>query len=192
MREIEIAERTRKYKERIPIKDEIIYSGYGAALALLIFVLLTKEKIFLFLFVTLVSLLINYQTNMHTIRFNPDPEVFSSLMLTRLLGFHYSLLMLAIPTLLVDVYTARFDKDTLISLILTILINYVMSIFPLINFVVLGIILVTIKFIAGLAINLALDISPQEILFEHVLGYVCNIIIFLAFGSFFINIFSIN
>ena len=57
-------------------------------------------------------------------------------------------------------------------------------------FVVLGIILITVKSVLGLVINMAMDISPQELLFEHVLGYVSNLLIFLAFGSFFINIFS--
>jgi hypothetical protein len=188
MREMQISKRNEIYVAKKELPKKILYLIIGAIFVLLIFTLITKNKLLLFLFLTSFSAIVNYLTNLPTIRFNPDPEVFASLLITRLVGFPYALFMLLIPTLFVDIYTARLDKDTLISLILTILINYVMSIFS-IDFVIIGLILVTIKFLVGLAINMVLDISPSEILFEHVLGFLTNIILFLSFGAIIHNFF---
>ncbi len=190
MREAEQAKRNIKYKERKPIPHKYIIIGYVVILALLLFSIFAKNKFLLFLFVMIFSTIFNYQTNMTTIRFNPDPEVFSSLIITKLLGFNYALFMLFLPTLFVDIYTARLDKDTFISFVLTIAINYFMHITKGVNFVVFGIILVTIKFVVGLIANMLLDISPQEIIFEHVLGFVSNLLFFLTFGARLIRLFT--
>ncbi len=190
MREAEIATRHRKYKEKKPLSKEQIIILYGAILFLFIFAIITKFKFLLFLFVTAVSAIINYQTNLPTIRFNPDPEVFFSLLITKIIGFKYALVMLFVPTLFVDTYTARIDKDSFISLMLCVLINYVLSKFPQFGFVWFAIVLVTIKFVVGLILNAMLDISPQEIIFEHVLGFFTNVIVLLSFGSFFLTLFT--
>lgn len=189
MREHEIAVRTHKYKQKKPIPKKYIIGGYIVLAVLFLFAVITTNKLLLFLFVTFFSSIVNYQTNITTIRFNPDPEVFFSLLLTKVMGFQYAFIMLVIPTLFIDIYTARLDKDTFISTILAIIICYLMSIVKY-NFVTLGIILVTIKFILGLILNAILDISPQEILFEHVLGFITNIVVFLAFGNLLLRLFT--
>ncbi|MBN2368643.1 hypothetical protein JXC34_06490, partial [Candidatus Woesearchaeota archaeon] len=190
MREAEIDERHKRYKEKKPLSKEAIIGLYVIIGAIFLFILLTKNRLLLFLFVTMFSAIVNYQTNIPTIRFNPDPEVFCSLLITRLMGFPYAAIMLLLPTLFVDMYTARLDKDTFISLLLTLAINYAMWKLPFMDFVVFGVILVTIRFAIGLVINVALDVAPHEILFEHVLGFVSNVIIFLSFGSFFLHLFT--
>lgn len=169
-------------------KKHHLFFIYAMVIGLLLFTVISKNPLLLFLLVTLFCSIINYHTNMTTIRFNPDPEVFFSLLLTRSIGLEYGLVMLLVPTLFIDIYTARLDIDTLVSFILTIIINFMMSFFPLVNFAVLGVILVTFKFITGLIINLAIDISPQEIFFEHVLGFVSNMLMFLAFGNMLLNL----
>lgn len=171
------------------IQNNHLYFIYIVVLALLIFTMLSKNHLLLFLLVTLLSSVINYHTNMTTMRFNPAPEIFFSLFLTRVAGLGYGLFMLLVPLLFIDIYTARLDIDTFVALILTVLINLIMSIFPTMNFVVLGIILITFKFITGLFINLALDISIQEILFEHVLGFITNMMFIMAFGNILLNLF---
>jgi len=186
MREHEISVRTSKYKQKKPIPMKYIIIGYSFVALLFLFAVITTNKMILFLFVTFFSSLVNYQTNVTTIRFNPDPEVFFGLLLTRVMGFQYALVMLLLPTLFIDIYTARLDKDTAI---LAIAVCYVMSILNY-NFVAVGIILVTIKFIIGLVLNAILDISPQEIMFEHVLGFITNMVVFLAFGDLLLNLFT--
>ena len=143
----------------------------------------------MFLFVTAFSSIVNYQTNLQTIRFNPDPEVFAAFLLTRVTSFGWAVFFLFVPTLLVDLYTARLDKDTFISIFVTAAMCFLMSIIN-VNFVVLGIILVTIRFIIMLGVGLMLDVAPHEILFEHVLGFLVNIVLFLSFGAFFSGLFS--
>ncbi len=189
MREAEIAKRSEKYVERKPIKQSVLNMGYVILALLLVFTILTKNSFFLFLFLTVFSTIVDYQTNMVAIRFNPQPEVFSSLMIAKFIGFPAALIMLLIPTLFVDIYTARLDKDTFISTLLTVIICYLMASFNFFSFTIFAVILVTIKFIANLALNLLLDISLPEILFEHVLGFIVNIIFFLAFGNFFYLLF---
>jgi hypothetical protein len=164
--------------------------GYLAIGFLLAFTLITKSHIILLLFLTFASAIINYETNMTPIRFNPQPEVFASLLLTKVMGFEYAVLMLILPTLIVDIYTARLDIDTFISLILTIIICYIISNYMLFSFVAFAILLVTIKFIIGLLFNILYKISIEEIIFEHILGYMANLILFLAFGTIFYNLFS--
>ena len=180
----------KKSKIQILIKNHHLYFIYSVFIALLIFTMILKNYLLLFLLVTLLSSIINYHTNMTTIRFNPSPEVFLSLLLTRVAGLPYGLFMLLVPTLFIDVYTARLDVDTFISLLLTVFINFIMSIFPTVNFMVMGIILVTLKFITGLVINLSLDISIQEIFFEHVFGFITNMLVFMAFGNIILNLFT--
>jgi hypothetical protein len=151
---------------------------------------LTKSHFFLLLFLTILSTIVNYQTNMTSIRINPQPEVFAGLIIAKVMGFGYAAVVLLIPTLFIDIYTARLDKDTIISLVLTLLISFIISKIMPLGFVFFSVILVTLKFIAGLLTNMALDISPQEILFEHVLGFVVNIILIMAFGNFFYDVFT--
>jgi len=189
MREFEIFGQGEHYHRQRRMRKSFLLILYGGLFGALAFMLLTKNDFFLFIFLVAVSSIINYYTNITTIRFNPAPEVFSSLLITRLYSLNASLALLFIPTLFIDFYTARLDKDTFISIILTGLINYFMFLFPQLDFVIFGIILVTVKFIAGLIINMAIDISPQEIVFEHVLGFVSNIILFLAFGQIVMNLF---
>lgn len=190
MREAEIATRDEKYTEKKHLTKKGILLGYVITGALLIFTVITKNLLFLFLFVTVFSTIINYQTNLKSLRFNPQPEVFSSLLLAKVIGFHASLLMLLIPTLIVDLYTARLDKDTFLSIISTLAISYIMAEYAIFSFLVMAIILVSIKFIVNLVIGLVLDISPVELLFEHVLGFIANIVMFLAFGNFFMSLFA--
>lgn len=171
------------------IRHNHLYFIYVITFSLLIFTMLSKNHLLLFLFVTLISSVINYHTNMTTMRFNPAPEIFFSLFLTRIAGLGYGLFMLLVPLLFIDIYTARLDIDTFVALLLTVLINFIMSIFPGVNFVVLGIILITLKFITGLFINLALEISVQEILCEHVLGFITNMVFIMAFGNILLNLF---
>ena len=188
-----ILRRKRKHKKQSKIQNLIthnqMYFIYSVIIALLVFTMFSKNHLLLFLLVTWISSMINYHTNMTTIRFNPSPEIFFSLFLTRVAGLGYGLFMLLVPLLFIDIYTARLDIDTFVSLLLNIIINFIMSMFPTVNFVVLGIILVTFKFVTGLIINMSLEISIQEIFFEHVLGYITNMIFFMAFGNIILNLF---
>ena len=188
MRELEFVERTRKYYKRKPLPKKYIITGYLLVLALLVFTLITKNKFILFLFITLLATIVNYQTNLPTIRFNPDPEVFGSLFITRFIGLHYGLFMLIVPICFVDIYTARLDKDTFISLIFSIIINYIMSKsnWP---FMVLGIILVTTRFVLSVILGFLVGTSIEEIVFEHVLGFLSNIVMFLTLSNLFISLF---
>lgn len=189
MREAEIATMDEKYKERKPLPKSIMILGYVLVAILLVLTLMTKSHFFLILFLTVFSAVVNYETNMTTIRFNPQPEVFSSLLLAKVIGFPYALIMLILPTLVVDVYTARLDKDTFISLVLTAVASFLISKFMIGGFVFFGVLLILIKLIIGVAINLILDISMQEIVFEHFLGFISNLLILLVFGNFFFYLF---
>ncbi|MFH2021648.1 MAG: hypothetical protein ABIJ34_09665 [archaeon] len=190
MRELEIAAKGEHYHRREKIRKKLLIVISLAIIGILVFTILTKNIFFLFIFLTLLSTVINYQTNLMTIRLSTAPEVFSSLLITRVIGLNAAIIMLFIPTLFVEIYTGRLDKDTLIFLVLTGVINIIMSFVPGVGFVVMGMLLITLRFVSGLLINMALGISPQEILFEHILGYVSNVIMFLAFGSFLIGVFS--
>jgi hypothetical protein len=183
MRESEIAERDEKYEKRKPLPRRLLTVGYILIGILLLFTFLTKNLFLLFLFLTLISTFINYETNMATIHPNFAPEVFSGLLAAKLVGFHAAFVMLILPTFLVDLYTARLDKDTLISNILTIMICFVMSTFNILGFLFFGLLLVTARFVVGLIINLAIDISPEEMLFEHVASFISNILLFLVLGN---------
>jgi hypothetical protein len=183
MREFEISEQGEHYHKRKRMKRGILVILYGGLLGALTFMVLTKNAFFLYLFLMVVSSIINYHTNITTIRFNPAPEVFSSLIITKLFSLNAALVFLFIPTLFIDFYTARLDIDTFISIIFTAFISLLLSLFPSLDFVVFGIFLITVKFVSGLLINMAMDISPQEIVFEHVLGFVSNIVLMLAFGQ---------
>ena len=176
-----------KYSKKFSREPALV--GYIFLAVLLVFTMISKNPLLLFLMVTLFCSIINYQTNITTVRINPEPELFFSLLLTRVIGLKYSLIMLLIPTLFIDIYTARLDKDTFVSFILTIIINHIMYIFPTFNFLILGVTLVSIKFIAGLMINMAMNISIQEIFFEHIIGFVINLLTFLAFGNIILNLF---
>jgi hypothetical protein len=189
MRENEISERSERYKEKKPFPRYYLYIFYVVIFLLLAFTVLFQNKIFFFIFLATFCTIVNYQTNMTSIRFNPQPEVFSSLIITKVVGLNYALAMLLLPTLFVDVYTARLDKDTFISLILTAAICFLLDKFMAFGFLFTCILLVTLKFVIGLIINMLLETSPQEILFEHILGFAANIVFFLAFGTFFYGLF---
>jgi hypothetical protein len=189
MREAEIAERTEKYKEKKPVAKIYLYIFYAVILLLLVFTVIFQNKLFFFLFLTAFSTIVNYHTNMSSIRFNPQPEVFSGLLITKVAGLNYAIAMLLVPTLFVGVYTARLDKDTFISLIFTIAACFIIDRFMIFGFLFTSLLLVTLKFVLALILNFILETSPQEILFEHVLGFISNIIAFLAFGNFFYYLF---
>ncbi|NTV23360.1 MAG: hypothetical protein HGA85_03220 [Nanoarchaeota archaeon] len=184
MREVELAKRETRKKTAKPLPYAYKTLLYIAVGVLLLFTIITKNDFVLLLFFMALSTAINYETNMTSIRFNPQPEVFASLVLAKMVGFHYSFIMLILPTVLVDIYTARLDPDTFISLALTAIISFLMATVHILDFLPLALILVTMKFIIGSAINLALDLSMEELLFEHVLGFVVNAVLLLAFGSF--------
>jgi hypothetical protein len=190
MRESEIADRNEKYVKKKPIPRNLLVLGYILIAVLLLFTLLTKNHLFLFLFLAVISTVINYETGMATIHPNFAPEVFSSLLIAKLIGFHAALLMLIVPTFIVDLYTARLDKDTLFSNLLTLVICFVMATFNIMGFLFFGILLVTVRFVVGLLINLAIDISPEELLFEHVVSFIANILLFLVFGNVLLNLFA--
>ena len=177
------------YEEKKPIEKHIVLILYGLAAGLFLLTIITKIQFFLFLFVTAFSSIVNYQTNLQTIRFNPDPEVFAAFLLTRVTSLGWAVFFLFVPTLLVDLYTARLDKDTFISIFVTAAMCYLMSVIGM-NFVVLGIILVTVRFLIMLGVSFSLGIAPHEILFEHVLGFLVNLVLFLSFGAFFSGLFS--
>lgn len=186
---MDISKQQDVYEEKKPIEKHIVLILYALVGILFLLTVLTKIPFFLFLFVTAFSSIVNYQTNMQTIRFNPDPEVFAAFLLTRVTSFGWALFFLFVPTLLVDLYTARLDKDTFISIFVTAAMCFLMSVIGA-NFVVLGIILVTIRFIVMLGVGLMLDVAPHEILFEHVLGFFVNVVMFLSFGAFFYGLFN--
>jgi len=191
MSDVQLAlKRSYKYKKRKPIPKKYLITSYILIAFVFAFSLLTKNKFLLFIFVTFFSTLINYQTNLPTIRFNPDPEVFFGLLIARVIGFRQAVIMLFVPTLIVDCYTYRLDKDTFVSYFLTAAICYIMAQNPGSNFVELGIILVTARFILGLFLNIIMKIVIHEIVFEHILGYVNNLIIFFIFGEFLIGLFG--
>ena len=75
------------YVERRPIKQAYLNLSYIIVVCLLVFTILTKNTFFLFLFLTAFSTIVNYQLNMTAIRFNPQPEVFSGLMIAKFIGF---------------------------------------------------------------------------------------------------------
>jgi len=189
MRELKYAKSINpKYHEEKHLTKKQLIMAYSAIGIFFILSVLTKWHIILFLFVTTASVIINYHTSLMTIRINPDPEVFSSLLITHFMGVHYAIIFLLGPILFTDFYTARLDKDTFVSFILTLVICAAMPYVPL-KFAMAGAILVVIKFIVGLIIHIAIDIELEEIMFEHVLGFVINLLLFLAFGSFFEKLF---
>jgi len=189
MREFEASEKYKKYTKERKLSKKTLFGLYMVVLVLFLLTILTKNNLMLFLFVIIFTSIVNYHTNVQTIRFNPALEVILSLLITRVMGLSWSLVMIFIPILLIDAYTARLDKDTFISLFFTGLINVIMSLLPTVNFIILALILIVVKFLAGLLANMALDISPQEMLFEHLLGFITNIIFVLSFGQILIYLF---
>jgi hypothetical protein len=190
MRESEIADRNEKYEKRKPLPRNLLLFGYILIGVLLLFTILTKNLLFLFLFLTFISTFINYETNMATIHPNFAPEVFSGLLAAKLVGFHAAFIMLILPTFIVDLYTARLDKDTFISNVITLVICFIMATFNTMGFLFFGILLVTARFLLGLVINLAIDISPEELIFEHVASFISNILLFLVFGNALLSLFA--
>lgn len=190
MREAEIAARNRDYIKKLPIRKNILFAGYIVIAAIFAATLLTKNKLLLFLFLASFSAFVNYHINLQSIRFNIDPEVSAGLIIASIMGFNSALLLFFIAETAISVYTARMDKDTLISGLITIGIYFLASNFFFINFVAFSIILITLRFILGLVINMLIDISPHEIIFEHVLGFGSNILFMLTAGSFLYSIFA--
>ncbi|MCM2325485.1 MAG: hypothetical protein NDI94_03410 [Candidatus Woesearchaeota archaeon] len=190
MREIEIENRFKKYKEAKPRSRRSLYFIYAMLAVLLVFTVITKAKPLLFLLLAALCAVINYHTDMMTIRITTAPHLFASLFITRVMGLHYGIMLLVISTFMIHLYTARMDMDTVISLIANSLANVIMSVFGLASFVVIGLVLVSLKFLLCLGINLMIHTSPEEILFEHVSGFISNLFLFLVLGNAFIYLFS--
>jgi len=184
-----MAERSKKgYRPKL-LPHQYIILGYATVIILLVLTIVAKNHFLLFFFLTIFATILNYQTNMTPMRFNPHPEIFAGLILAKVIGFHASMLMILVPTLFVDIYTARLDFDTFLSLMFTLLICYLMSTISL-PFMALALMLIMGKFIVCLLINIAMGISPVELLLEHVLGFVFNMIAMLSFGDYFIHLFT--
>ncbi|MBD3204350.1 hypothetical protein GF327_08720 [Candidatus Woesearchaeota archaeon] len=148
--------------------------------------LIFEIRIFIFLTLTALTGVINYNINLLTFRVDPGLEVFLSLVLTRTYGLGYGLVLIFAGEIIPDLLTARLDKDTTLSIIFTLLINFVAVQYPDVNFVLLGLILVTIKFIICLGLDIIFMFAPEEMIFETGLNFVVNIILLLAFGDIFI------
>jgi hypothetical protein len=190
MREIEIDNQFKRYKEAKPLPKRLRYILYAALAAMLVFTVITKSKSLLFLFLTAACTVINYHIDMMTIRVTTAPHLFASLFITRVMGLHYGIMLLVISTFMIHLYTARMDIDTVISLVANSLANVIMSLFGMVSFVVIGLVLVSLKFLLCLGINLMMHTSPEEILFEHVSGFISNLFLFLVLGNAFIYLFS--
>jgi hypothetical protein len=89
-----------------------------------------------------------------------------------------------------DVLTARLDWDTFLSIGMSMIINIISVYYLQVNFISLGLILITLKFIICLFLNLVLVFSPEQIVFETGLNFVVNLVSFLAFGEIFIALLS--
>lgn len=183
MREIETDTLTKKPEKNRTLSKRTLYIIYASIAGLFLFSLLIKNEALLWLFLTAFCMVANYHIDMMTIRVNVAPHLFSSLLITRTMGLSHAIVMLLFSTLFIHLYTARLDKDTLLGFILYILANIAMNFFPSANFVILGLVITSLKFLIGLGINLLIDIEPEELFFEHILGLLSNLLLFLIVGN---------
>ncbi|MBT3465569.1 hypothetical protein HOD20_00195 [archaeon] len=168
-------------------KKKIMYYFYALIFLTFFLSITIKDAITVTLFLTFVCSTINYYTNLLFFRLDVGQDFFFSLLVTRLFGVPYGLFLLLTSELVPDIYTARLDKDTIISIIYSVIAIIVLSRFPEANFVILGVILVVIKLIIGIILFFTMGIDIREILFEWGINFLTNMFLFLSFGSFFLN-----
>ena len=186
----------REYNSRILNSDEkdvkkfdrkTIYISCFIFFMFLFLSIIFQLKILIFITLVVLVGVTNYHLNLTDIRMDIGLEVFFSLLLTYGFSLTYGFLLILFAEFIPDIYTARLDKDTVLSIILTVLINVILSKMKTYPFVGLGLILVTGKFILSLIINLALGFESEEIVFETGLNFVSNIFFFMILGDLLIN-----
>ena len=180
----------KRFHEKSKINLGFLSIIYISIIVLLIISVLTKFSISFILFLGLLGLIINYHTNMLTIRIVLGIEVFFSLLVTKLYGIPAGFFVLALTSFIPDIYTARFDKDTILSLFFTSIMILVMKFLGSTNFVFLGLTLVVLKFIIGIVILVIFEMDPREIIFEWGTNFAVNLFLFISFGAPLISYFS--
>lgn len=189
MREVEFAQDTySRYKPRKTLKLSTAFFIYALDIVLLFIGIITKNKLIMTKFFILFSFIVNYHMNLLTFRLDLGQEVFLSLLLTRAYGLAYGLSMIVISEVLADIVTGRLDKDTVLSIFLSIILNAVFVFFNGMSFVLVGAAFVVIKFVISLMVNLSMGLDLEELIFETGLNFVTNMLLFLTFGDFFLRL----
>ena len=167
------------------IKKETLYFLIFLFSILLILSLMFHWKLFIILTIIILSSSINYFTNLQTFRFDTGQEFFFSLLITRIYGIQYGILLLICAELLPDIITARLDKDTMFSIGISILLLMISNGFLGISFPVIGIILATVKFVMMLILDFMFGFDLREMVCETGCNFVVNLILFAGFGNIF-------
>ncbi len=191
MREVEFAKQQySKFKKSKPITKSNLFVIYFITFIMLVFAFMTHNKFLIFSFFTMLAFVINSHTNLITFRIDFGQEVFLSLLLTWVYGLAYGLALIFISEIIADFMTGRIDKDTFISIVFSVIINAVLIYFRGLNFVLIAVILVTIKFVFTLIINLAMGLDAEELIFETGLNFATNVFLLVSFGNFFLGMIS--
>ncbi|MBN1502233.1 hypothetical protein JW930_01710 [Candidatus Woesearchaeota archaeon] len=165
-------------------KKKVLFSMYFIVILLLMIALVWQTNFLIFLFIAVLSFVINYRVNLLTFHIDLGQDDFLSLLLTRTLGLRYGILLVLFSNLVAKISTARLDKDSIISIIFSLFLNLIFVLLPTANFALFGAILITVKFIACLSLDFFLKSSPQEMIFETTLNFLVNIFLFLGFGDY--------
>ncbi|MBU0758115.1 MAG: hypothetical protein KKF44_08655 [Nanoarchaeota archaeon] len=172
-----------RYKKKL--KKETLYLMFGIFFVMLLLSLIFHWSVFIILTIIGLSAAINYSTNLLTFRVDTGQEFFFSILVTRAFGLHYGILLIIIAEFLPDLITARLDKDTMFSIIISVFLNMIANGLVTVPFVTIGLILTTVKFILMIILDLMFGFDLQEMVCETGFNFVINLILFAGFGQMF-------
>jgi hypothetical protein len=133
---------------------------------------------------------LSYFFDMMTFRVDPGPETFSCLLVTRLFGPVWGIVVLALGKFVPDCYSGRLDTDSIMSIFFDLILIFIFASLREVNFGLLGSIAISLKFLVGLMIMVTLHTDPREILFEWGASFAINILLFSSFGNLILGVFS--
>lgn len=158
---------------------------YGVIVLLLVLTFyLLSRKIFFITSLTLVAAYLKYKRAKMRIPISGEPVLFLSMMLTRVYGIQYSLILIVICVFIIDLLVGDITISTIIAFIVLTALNILSLLFSGLSIPLFGVVVSVMNMASVILLQMAFGgVPPDRMIIMPATGFLINMGYFLTFGE---------
>lgn len=148
----------------------------------LIFFMIKKELFYTALF-TIIGSYLKYQRARLRIPITGEPVFFFTIILTRVFGIQYSLILILVAVFGIDLLVGDITMNTVISFLVQFFLSVVALLFISQNILVFGLIISIINMVVSMILASFWGVPPDRMILMPATGFLINIAYFVTLGE---------
>lgn len=166
---------------KLPSKNAMRFLIAGLILTM-VFYVYNRRLFFLLLFVV-IGCFLKYKRAMMRIPVSAEPVFFLSILLTRIYGLQYSLVLIIISVFLIDLLAGDITINSIISFLVQFSLNLAAIPFAGMDLLFFGILVSIANMIISMVLSAMWGVPPDRMILMPLTGFLINVAYFMTFGE---------